>query len=192
MPRSLKPSRMNYPRSLEEFRRDMNSLIQQYFTPITTSETLGGFLPPLIPWKTNFPMSLNELQHDIDNLIERFFTSESMTEMPEGFIPKMTLAETDKSYEIAADLPGVAPEDINIEIKGNELWITGERKQQIEEDDVTFYRIENQLGSFQRVIPLTSGIKEDQIEAEYTDGVLRIALPKVEEDHIKRIEIKSQ
>jgi len=127
----------------------------------------------------------------MNSLVQHFFTPPTTTESFEGFMPQMSLAETDKAYEIDADLPGVSPNEINIEIKGNELWLSGERKQVQEEKGKTFHRIEHRYGRFQRVIPLVSAVDEDKIEADYHDDVLKITLPKAEESKAKRITVKS-
>ncbi|MDY0165104.1 MAG: Hsp20/alpha crystallin family protein [Thermoguttaceae bacterium] len=97
----------------------------------------------------------------------------------------------DFEYEITLDLPGLKPDEVNVELKENQLWVSGERRHEAEEKGKTYHRIERAYGQFRRVIPLASQVKTDAIEAEYHDGVLRITVPKSEAAQPKRIEVKS-
>jgi len=145
----------------------------------------------LMPFGGNLTGSIDEFRREMNNLMQSFFAPQSPGEMADVLMPKMNLAETSDHYEIDADLPGVKPEELSIEIKGHELWITGERQQEKEEAGKRFHRIEHRYGKFQRVIPLEYAVMEDQVEAEYKDGVLRIVLPKAEEAMVKKISVKS-
>jgi HSP20 family protein len=107
------------------------------------------------------------------------------------FAPRTNVAETDKEYEITLDLPGVKAEDVEVELKDDQLWITGERKQEVEENDKTFHRVERHYGRFQRVIGLNDDADTDAVDAKYEDGVLRISVAKSEAALPKRIEVKS-
>ena len=80
---------------------------------------------------------------------------------------------------------------LSVEYKGSELWLTGERKHEKEEEGKTFHRIERRYGRFERIIPLASPVDEAKIVAEYKDGVLTVTVPKAEEARPKRIEVKS-
>lgn len=145
----------------------------------------------LMPWSGGFPRSLEEFRREMDNLTEHFFAPDRPRELFEGFVPRTNVAETENHYEVTAELPGVKPDEITLELKGGELWITGERKQEKEEKDKTFHRVEHRYGRFQRVIPLAAAVNEEKVEAEYKDGVLRITVPKAEEAKAKRITVKS-
>ena len=83
------------------------------------------------------------------------------------------------------------PEELTVEYKGGELWLSGERKQENEEKGKTFHRIEKPYGRFERPIPLASHVDEGIISAEYHDGVLRVTVPKAEQARAKRIEVKA-
>jgi HSP20 family protein len=89
------------------------------------------------------------------------------------------------------DLPGLKPKQVTVEFKDGALWITGERKEEKEEKDKTYHRIERSYGEFRRVLPLSSAVKDDEIEAKFTDGVLKVLVPKTEEAKTRRIEVKS-
>jgi HSP20 family protein len=104
--------------------------------------------------------------------------------------PMVDLSETDNAIELAVDLPGVDPDQVDIHLAGNALTIRGERKQEKEEKGRTYHRVERRKGSFARSITLPCAVVEDEVAAEYKDGVLTITLPKCQEARVRRIDIK--
>jgi len=102
------------------------------------------------------------------------------------------MVETDTAYEVSVDLPGMAPEEVNIELQEGQLVIFGEREEDKEEEGQTFHVVERRYGQFRRSIPLPGSVDEDKIEAHYRHGVLTITLPKTETGKVRRIEVKSQ
>ena len=68
----------------------------------------------------------------------------------QAFAPRTTVAETDKEYEVEVDLPGMKPDDVHVEMRGKELWLSGERKQEKEEKGKNYHRIEQEYGRFER------------------------------------------
>jgi len=106
------------------------------------------------------------------------------------FAPRVNFAETEIGYEVRADLPGMKPEDVNVEFRDGHLWITGERKDEAEEEGKTFHRIERRFGQFRRVIALGNEVDADSVEASYQDGVLTVNVPKIAAVQPKKIEVK--
>jgi HSP20 family protein len=100
------------------------------------------------------------------------------------------VAETDTGWEVTLDLPGMKPEDFDVEFKHGDLWITGERKYEHEEEGKTYHRVERQWGQFRRVIRMGEEVDAERVNAEYKDGVLHITVPKTEMARAKRIEVK--
>ena len=101
----------------------------------------------LVPLSMRSPWSLTEFRRGMDSLMDEVFGGNGGTEMAvEGFVPRTNLAETENEYEITVDLPGVKPEELNVEYKGSELWLTGEGKHEREEKGKTFHRIEKRYG----------------------------------------------
>jgi len=187
-----RPWDANYPQSTEDYRREINSLLQHYFAPKITQDTLEEFRPPLITWRTNIEQVLKDFQSDVNYLIEHYSAPESTIEKMGLMLPRINLAESETAYEVTVEMPGMEAEEINVEIKENELWITGERKQQKQEGNKIFSCVENRYGRFQRVVPFTSAIQEDQVEADYTNGVLSITIPKSEKVQTTRIDLKNK
>ena len=106
-----------------------------------------------------------------------------------GWSPPVDLEELDDAYVIEADLPGVKREDVNIELIGNELSISGEVKEQ--ERKGTVRRQTRRTGGFEYRLSLHSQVDPEKVEANLTDGVLKIRVPKAEKAQRRRIEIKA-
>jgi HSP20 family protein len=109
-----------------------------------------------------------------------------------GFTPAVDVVEEEGAYLVKVELPGVKPEEIEVELKEGVLTLRGERKQEHEETREGYRRIERTYGRFQRSFSLPEGVRSDAIEAHSANGVLTITVPKpapkVEE--VKRIEVK--
>jgi HSP20 family protein len=106
------------------------------------------------------------------------------------FSPETNFAETEKQYEITLDLPGVKPDDFNLEFDDGQLWITGERKEEEEVKGKTYHRVERNYGRFRRGVSLGPDIDADNIEATYKDGVLTVIVPKAPTACPKKIVVK--
>jgi HSP20 family protein len=106
-------------------------------------------------------------------------------------VPSLDVSETDKSVEVKLDLPGITAKEIDIQLNDNLLTVSGERKEEQEKKGKTFHRVERRYGSFSRSITLPCKVQEDEVAAEYRDGVLSITLPKAEDAKSKKIAVKS-
>jgi len=104
--------------------------------------------------------------------------------------PAFRMYENDDGLLLTAEVPGVNPEDINLEINDNVLTITIEKKPE-ENENLKILRSEREYGKFIRSFQLPIKIKEDEISAEYKYGILRILLPKAEEEKPKKIAIQT-
>jgi HSP20 family protein len=133
---------------------------------------------------------LFSLRDEMDRLFDQFFAPwEGRTE--NLYAPTVNIAESDQAYEVSVDLPGLKPDEFNVEWKDNALWITGERKQEMEDTGKTYHRVERYYGQFRRVIPLETAVEAEKIHAEYKDGVLRLSVPKSEKAQPKKITVKA-
>lgn len=141
----------------------------------------------MIPWTNKFP-TLTTWERELPTLMERVFGEESLP-FGEGFNPRANIAETDAGVEVTLELPGVKPEEVRVELHDGELWIMGEKKEEKEEKGKTFHRVERRYGEFRRVIPLPRTINKEKVTAEFKEGVLKVAVPKMEEAKPKHIEV---
>lgn len=106
------------------------------------------------------------------------------------FTPLVDIFETEKSITLLADLPGVKPDHLNIDLRDDILTITGDisPEEGKDEEDVV---IEYETGRFYRQFTLSEVIDQNKIDAKLTDGVLRLTLPKVEKATPRKIAIKA-
>ena len=86
-------------------------------------------------------------------------------------VPALDLSETDTAIEVRMDLPGITAKDIDIQVSGNVLTVSGQRKEEKEEKGKTFHRVERRYGSFSRSVTLPCAVEESEVAAEYHDGV---------------------
>ncbi|MGA7594271.1 MAG: Hsp20/alpha crystallin family protein [Gallionella sp.] len=103
--------------------------------------------------------------------------------------PSVDITETDAAYLIQGEIPGVNKEDVRINIEDGLLTISGERKQEKEEKNRKFHRIERAYGSFMRSFRLPDNIDEEAVKAEFKDGMLNVSLPKTTQPRNKTIKV---
>ncbi|MCC2667083.1 MAG: heat-shock protein, partial [Gammaproteobacteria bacterium] len=96
---------------------------------------------------------------------------------------------TDHEYHIKAELPGIKKEDLKVTFENGLLTIKGERKQEKEEKDKKFHRIERYYGSFARSFSIPDNVDETKLKAEFKEGLLNIYLPKTQKPKSKSTEI---
>jgi HSP20 family protein len=108
------------------------------------------------------------------------------------WMPAVDVWETDKEIVLSFDVPGIPEDKIAVELEDNVLTVSGERERIQEHSNDRFYRFERRYGSFSRSVTLPTGVNEDSIQADYSDGVLEIRVPKPEEQKPRRIQIGSQ
>jgi HSP20 family protein len=108
------------------------------------------------------------------------------------FTPRVDVTEDKDNLYVHAELPGVEKKDIKINVTGDVLTISGEKKTEQRDENKNYYRIERNFGSFSRSFTLPAEIVIDKISADYKEGVLNITLPKTDEAKIveKQIEVK--
>ena len=135
---------------------------------------------------------LINLKREMDKMWEDFFGGRAIATMDEKtWTPSIDISETKDELIVKAEIPGMEAKDINISVTGDVLTIKGERKQETEEKEENYHRIETRYGSFCRMIRLPVAIDTEKVTATYDKGVLKLVLPKKEEVKPKQIEIKA-
>lgn len=113
------------------------------------------------------------------------FGSALMHRMPRlsewAIAPAVDVAETDKGYEITAELPGIEEKDIEVKISNGSLTIKGEKQEAKEKKEKEYFLSERRYGAFQRTFQMPDGVDASKVEATFSKGVLIIALPKTPE-----------
>ena len=103
--------------------------------------------------------------------------------------PSADISETDDSFEVRVELPGVIKDDVHISVKDDLLTIKGEKRQKKTDDSKDYSRVERRYGSFERRFSLPPKVEVNSIKAEFKDGVLTLSIPKPEEAKPKEIPI---
>lgn len=103
--------------------------------------------------------------------------------------PAVDIYETENEIIVQAELPGVDRNDISLNLENNVLTLKGERRFEKETKQDNYHRIERAYGTFSRAFSIPTLVDEDKINAEYKDGILKIALPKKEQIKAKQIKI---
>jgi HSP20 family protein len=133
------------------------------------------------------------MQREINRMFDSFFREgarEDSALMSTGWSPALDLTETDDSFVVKVELPGVNKNDVKVSIQDNILTIGGEKKQEKESKTSNYHRVERCYGSFRRSFALPSNVRSDSIDASHKDGVLTVTLPKAEEAKRKEIEVR--
>ncbi|MGH9488079.1 MAG: Hsp20/alpha crystallin family protein [Terriglobales bacterium] len=118
----------------------------------------------------------------LDDFFTRMFTSPfwerwSSTGAPVAWVPPLECYIDQNRYHIRLALPGVKPNEVNLQVHGNELSISGERKQEVTPAEDRSFQREITYGSFERVVALPEGVQSDKLEANFDCGVLVITAP---------------
>lgn len=133
---------------------------------------------------------LINMQREVGRVFDNLFSDNEGSLVVSEWSPRVDITEHADSYVIKAEMPGVNKNDVKITLHENVLSIRGEKKQEKEEKDANYHRVERSYGTFERQFALPTGVKSDKIDASYKDGILTIMLPKVEEAQPKEIEVK--
>ncbi len=132
---------------------------------------------------------LSRFQEEVNKVVEQSLNRIGNYWTADGVMrPAADLYEQEEQITLFIELPGVVKEDINISITGRSLTLTAEKKKP-EIDEVDLRKGERHFGPFKRTYDLSCDVSVENIEATFTDGVLRLVIPKVE-DKTQKIEIK--
>ena len=130
----------------------------------------------------------NEMERVFGDL---FGSHEGETDTAEtSWMPTVDISETDKDFEIRAELPGVSESDVNVSVTDNRLTVKGEKLQKAETEGENYHRVERQYGIFQRSFTLPKNVETNAIEAGFKEGVLTLTIPKAEAAKPTEIPIK--
>jgi len=144
---------------------------------------------------------MRRMMEDLDRMFEDFGSARgSRGDMPDvggrgglamDWTPAVEMFERDGQLVVRADLPGLSPEDVRIEVTDDSLTIEGERRSEMEvEEEGGVYRSERTYGRFSRIIALPEGVDPDGAQARFDNGVLEITIPLPEQTGRRRIPIQ--
>jgi HSP20 family protein len=138
----------------------------------------------LTPWT-----GVSTFRTELDRLFDRFWEMPDLPALGE-WKPALDITENKDSVVVKAEVPGIDPKEIQVLLQDDVLTIKGEKKQEKEDKTKNYHRVERSYGSFQRSFTLPSSVKNDKIDALFSNGILTITLPKSEEAKPKQIEVK--
>jgi len=146
-------------------------------------------------WNRDFPSfsGLHSLQYDMNRIFDEFFRGDVLAGdsfFNRDWNPAVDIVENKDAYILKAELPGMTRDDVHITMENNLLTIRGEKKNETEQKEENFHRVERSYGAFERSFTIPGTITADKIDAQYKDGVLKLTLPKAEESKPKMIEVK--
>ena len=105
--------------------------------------------------------------------------------------PALNVWSNEDETVVTAELPGFAPEDVEISVEGSTLTLRGSREGEESKEEENYYRRERWSGKFERSLRLPATVDADKVEAEFSNGVLSIKLPKAESAKPKKIRVKA-
>ena len=123
---------------------------------------------------------LELLRREFDEMLGRWDSEWGGNWLTSDFKAPCDLSETADAFQLRLDVPGVKPEDIKVEVRGDTVHVRGERKTEKEEQEKTFHRVERQVGKFEEMVRLPGPVDDGKVQAEFKEGVLTITLPKTE------------
>ena len=144
----------------------------------------------LIRWEP--ARELGTIQTEMNRLFNSFFdtpTTAGVTAPARRWVPAMDLVETEGSYVLRADLPGLSESDVNIEFDDDVLTISGERTHEHSEHKRGYQRIERSSGSFRRSLQLPEGVDPEAVTATFDKGVLEVTVPKPAQRAPRKVQI---
>jgi HSP20 family protein len=131
---------------------------------------------------------IDEIQREMNRLFDRLMARPTETETF-AFVPAVEMHDDPETITLRLELPGLNPQDLDIQATAEAVSISGERRFEKRSEDRGVTRSEFRYGRFQRVIPLPSRIKHDQVKAEYKNGILTLTLPKADSEKAQVIKV---
>jgi HSP20 family protein len=147
----------------------------------------------LTPWQTPL-RALNEMQREMNQLFARFFEEGEQegnrwVSPSESYVPRIESAVRENTLWVKADLPGIDPKDVEVMVEGNRLTLRGQRKAEHEGTQEGYRHREVQYGIFIRSFTIPEGVKAEDIQAKYHNGVLELSIPLPAEVLPKKVNI---
>lgn len=145
------------------------------------------------PLRPTFDSSFADFDQVRREMLRLFdsMAGESGGELASGVFPPLNITQDENNFYVRAELPGVAPKELEISAHRNRVSIAGRREIQRESDRVSYHRRERAEGSFNRAITLPTEVNADRVEAKYNHGILTLVLPKAEEAKPRQIAVRS-
>jgi HSP20 family protein len=144
----------------------------------------------LVRWQPIYELnSLNrEMNRLLDQLVVPHWDDPQLAKIKAEWGPAIEVQETEQAITIKAEVPGLTAQDLDVQVTRNAVSIAGERRQ-APPTGPGYFRTELRYGQFQRIIPLRVKVNQEQVTAEFKDGILILTLPKAEDELRKVVKV---
>lgn len=133
---------------------------------------------------------IDTLQRQMNRLFDNLVTTdEDGTLRQFGFMPPAEIEDTDDALHLKLEVPGMEAKDLDVQVTAESVAISGERKSEAKTEEKGMTRSEFRYGKFRRVIPLPVRVENTNAKADYKDGILKLTLPKAEEEKHKVVKV---
>ncbi len=123
------------------------------------------------------------------NMFKEFDNAFGTSSEERVLTPRTDIVETDKGYEISLEISGIDRKDLTLEVNGDILSVSGEKKFEEKKEEENYITVERNYGKFSRSFRLPEDTDEKAIKADYKDGVLKVTVPKTEAKKEKPLKI---
>jgi len=130
---------------------------------------------------------IETIRQQLDKVFDQLATTRDNSEAT--WMPALEVADAGDNFVLKAQLPGIDPKDVDVQVTPEAISISGERRYENTEEKSGYVRSEFRYGKFHRVLPLPAPIQNDSVQAECKDGILTLTLPKVTEARNKVVKI---
>lgn len=145
----------------------------------------------LIRWEPIYEMEIlrRQMDHLFDDLTQANHQPSASPEARTAWVPAIEMKDSDANIVLRAEIPGVQGKDLDIQVTKDAVSISGEHRYEKRAEERGHFRSEFRYGKFQRVVPLSAQVQNDQVKADFKDGILTLTLPKVVAEQRKVVKI---
>ncbi len=136
------------------------------------------------PWR-----EIDSLQKEMNSLFDTFAPTFNGEEKGIAFTPAAEMHENHNAIDLKLEIPGLEAKDLDVQVTAEAVAIKGERHQESKTEEQGMTRSEFRYGAFQRIISLPARVQNDQVKADYKDGILHLHLPKAEAEKNKVVKV---
>jgi HSP20 family protein len=130
---------------------------------------------------------IETIRQQLDKVFDQLATTRDNSQV--AWMPAVEFVDAGDNFILKAQLPGINPKDIDVQVTPEAISISGERRYENTDEKSGYVRSEFRYGKFHRVLPLPAHIQNDSVQADYKDGILMLTLPKVTEARNKVVKI---
>jgi HSP20 family protein len=153
----------------------------------------------ITPWRKNLStaaetrmLPVSSFRRELDHIVDRFFEGAwGDTDGFSGDPLRLDVQETSDEIVVRAEVAGVDPKNLDIQLAGDTLVISGEKRDELDQENGTLTYSERRYGSFRRALRLAAPVEPEKVRAEHANGVVTITLTKAESVRPRRIQVKS-